>query len=35
MPTYDVSDYVKIELPKTTGIGEWVWMRVGRCDDKK
>jgi len=36
MATYNVGDYVKIEFPdETTGVGEWVWLRVERCDDEK
>jgi hypothetical protein len=35
-PTYAPGDYVKVEFPdKTTGIGEWMWVRVSRCDEKK
>ncbi|MBZ5599027.1 MAG: DUF2314 domain-containing protein [Acidobacteriia bacterium] len=36
MATYERGDYVKIEFPdETTGIGEWMWVRVQRCDDEK
>ena len=36
MPTYAHGDYVKVEFPdETTGIGEWMWVRVERCDEKK
>jgi hypothetical protein len=36
MPTYERGDYVKVEFPdETTGIGEWMWVRVHRCDDEK
>jgi len=36
MPTYDPGDYVKVEFPdETTGIGEWLWVIVRSCDDKK
>lgn len=36
MPIYAQGDYVKVEFPdETTGIGEWMWVRVIRCDDKK
>jgi hypothetical protein len=36
MPTYERGDYVKIEFPdETTGISEWMWVRVNRCDDVK
>src|ERR1019366_6074562 len=35
-PTYAPGDYVKVEFPdKTTGISEWMWVRVSRCDDQK
>lgn len=36
MPNYVPGDYVKVEFPdEATGIGEWMWVRVERCDDKK
>jgi len=36
IPTYERGDYVKIEFPdETTGIGEWMWVRVTRCDEEK
>lgn len=36
MPTYAPGDYVKVEFQdKTTGIGEWMWVRVSRCDDQR
>jgi len=36
VPTYQPGDYVKVEFPdEATGIGEWMWMRVSRCDDLK
>jgi hypothetical protein len=36
MATYTRGDYVKVEFTdKSTGIGEWMWMRVSRCDDEK
>jgi hypothetical protein len=35
-PSYDPGDYVKVEFPDTTtGIGEWMWIRVTRCDEEK
>lgn len=35
-PTYERGDYVKVEFPdETTGIGEWMWVRVNHCDEKK
>ena len=36
MPTYECGDYVKVEFPdETTGVGEWMWVRVHHCDDEK
>ena len=36
MPTYQRGDYVKVEFQdETTVIGEWMWVRVHRCDDEK
>jgi hypothetical protein len=36
MPAYEQGDYVKVEFPdEATGIGEWMWVRVLRCDDTK
>ena len=35
-PPYRPGDYVKVEFPdETTGIGEWMWVRVTHCDDEK
>jgi hypothetical protein len=35
-PNYERGDYVKVEFPdETTGIGEWMWVRVTRCDEQK
>jgi len=35
-PPYRPGDYVKVEFPdETTGIGEWMWVRVTHCDDDK
>jgi hypothetical protein len=34
VPKYEKGDYIKVEFPdETTGIGEWMWVRVHRCDD--
>jgi hypothetical protein len=34
--TYDPSDCVKVEFPdEGTGVGEWMWVRVEDCDDKR
>ena len=36
MPSYEPGDYVKVEFPdEVTGVGEWMWVRVERCDDSK
>ena len=36
MATYQHGDYIKVEFPdETTGIGEWMWVRVDRCDEQK
>lgn len=36
MPAYERGDYMKVEFPdETTGIGEWMWVRVDHCDDEK
>src|SRR5271163_4505602 len=36
LPTYERGDYVKVEFPdEATGIGEWMWVRVTRCDEEK
>jgi hypothetical protein len=36
MSTYKVGDYVKVEFSdESSGIGEWMWLRVSRCDDQK
>jgi len=35
-PSYERGDYVKVEFAdETTGIGEWMWVRVTRCDEQK
>src|SRR5438128_2912184 len=35
-PVYERGDYVKVEFPdETTGIGEWMWVRVTHCDEGK
>jgi hypothetical protein len=32
--SYQYGDYVKVEFPdEATGIGEWMWVRVDRCDE--
>ncbi|HTA23023.1 MAG TPA: hypothetical protein VK763_05780 [Terriglobales bacterium] len=36
MSAYEPGDYVKVEFPdEATGIGEWMWVRVSRCDDQR
>ena len=36
MSTYKSGDYVKVEFSdESSGIGEWMWLRVSRCDDEK
>jgi hypothetical protein len=36
MPTYERSNYVKVEFPdESRRIGEWMWVRVNRCDEHK
>jgi len=33
---YHRGDYIKVEFhDETTGVGEWMWVRVHRCDDEK
>lgn len=33
---YKQGDYIKVEFPdETTGLSEWMWVRVNRCDDGK
>lgn len=33
---YERGDYVKVEFPDAaTGIGEWMWVRVVRCDNER
>ena len=36
MPKYQRGDYIKVEFhDEITGVGEWMWVRVHRCDDDK
>lgn len=36
VPSYERGDFVKVEFPdETTGVGEWMWVRVTRCDEQK
>ena len=33
MPIYERGDRIKVEFPdEVTGVGEWMWVRVDRCD---
>lgn len=35
MTTYEEGDFIKAEFPdEVTGVGEWMWVRVHRCDDE-
>jgi hypothetical protein len=36
MSKYEQGDYVKIEFPdEATGVGEYMWVRIQRCDEDK
>jgi hypothetical protein len=36
MSTYAPGDYLKVEFAnEATGVGEWMWVRVSRCDDER
>jgi len=36
MPTYEPGDFIKVEFQdESTGIGEWMWVRVHRCDEAR
>ena len=36
MAIYEPGDYIKVEFPdEATGVGEWMWVRVDVCDDKR
>jgi hypothetical protein len=36
MASYQAGDYIKVEFPdETTGVSEWMWVRVHDCDDEK
>jgi uncharacterized protein YegJ (DUF2314 family) len=33
---YEKGDYIKVEFhDATTGVAEWMWVRIHRCDDEK
>ena len=29
MPKYEAGDYIKVEFPDETGVGEWMWVQSG------
>jgi hypothetical protein len=34
VPKYESGDYIKVEFAdETAGVGEWMWVRVDRCDE--
>lgn len=36
VPQYEKGDYIKVEFAdETTGVGEWMWVRVSSCDDAR
>lgn len=36
IPTYETGDFIKAEFAdETRGVGEWMWVRVHRCDDAR
>jgi hypothetical protein len=36
MPAYNRGNYVKVEFAKgASSVGEWMWVRVSRCDEQK
>jgi hypothetical protein len=36
VPKYERGDYIKVEFPdEATGVAEWIWVRVHRCDDEE
>ena len=36
MSEYQRGDYVKVEfVDEATGVGEWMWVRIRRCDNEK
>jgi len=36
MAKYEHGDFIKVEFPdETTGVSEWMWVRVKRCDYEK
>jgi len=36
VPKYETGDYIKVKFTdQSTGVGEWMWVRVHRCDDDR
>jgi hypothetical protein len=36
VPKYEKGDYIKVDFAdESTGIGEWMWELVHRCDDTR
>jgi hypothetical protein len=36
MPRYEKGDFIKVEFAdESTGVAEWMWVRVQSCDDEK
>jgi hypothetical protein len=36
VPKYETGDFIKVEFPdETTGVSEWMWVRVQSCDDEQ
>jgi hypothetical protein len=36
VPRYEPGDFIKVECPdESSGVGEWMWVRVRRCDDTR
>jgi hypothetical protein len=36
MPLYEKGDFIKVEFPdESTGVAEWLWVRVQSCDDER
>lgn len=34
MSTYEPGDYIRVEFSdESTGVGEWMWVKVQSCDD--
>ena len=37
MASYERGDYIKVEFESNDGVlpGEWMWVRVARCDEQR